>query len=64
MIKTSAWEMVIAMRLFYFKSLGLDITSVLFNPFKMAATYPFCDFYERILQDDGFPRETLWIEKV
>lgn len=25
----------------YFKSLGLDITSVLLNTFKMAATYPF-----------------------
>ena len=29
-----------------FKSLGLDITSVLLNPSnKMAATYPFCDFF-------------------
>lgn len=28
-----------------FKSLGLDITSVLLNPFKMVATYPFCDFF-------------------
>lgn len=27
-----------------FKSLGLDITSVLLNPFKMVATYPFLGF--------------------
>ena len=27
------------------ESLGLDITSVIFNRFKMAATYHFCDFF-------------------
>jgi len=31
--------------LLYFESLGLDITSVILNRFKMAATYPFCDFF-------------------
>ena len=47
------------------KSLGLDITSVLLNPFKMAATYPFCDFFLSKNRTNGwFPRDTLWIEKV
>lgn len=34
-------------RIFYLclESLGLDITSVIFTPFKMAATYPLCDFF-------------------
>lgn len=27
-----------------YQSLGLDIPSVLLNPFKMAATYPFLEF--------------------
>jgi energy-coupling factor transporter transmembrane protein EcfT len=35
-----------------FKSLGLDITPVLLNPFKMAATYLFfvISFYQRIVR--------------
>ena len=45
--------------------MGLDITSVLLNPFKMAATYPFCDFFLLKNHTNGwFPRDTLWIEKV
>lgn len=48
-----------------FKSLGLDITSVLLNLFKMVATYPFCDFFLSKNHTDGwFVRDTLWIEKV
>ena len=48
-----------------FKSLGLGITSVLLNPFKMVATYPFCDFFLSTNHTDGwFVRDTLWIEKV
>lgn len=48
-----------------FKSLGLDITSVLLNPFKMAATYPFCDFFlSKNHMNDWFPRDTLWIQRV
>lgn len=48
-----------------FKSLGLDITSVLLNPFKMVATYPFCDFFLSKNHTDGwFVRDTLRIEKV
>lgn len=49
-----------------FKSLGLDITSVLLNPFKMAATYPFLwfIFLSKNPTDSWFPRDTLWIENV
>lgn len=48
-----------------FKSVGLDITSVLLNPYKMAATYPFCDFLLSKNQINArFPRDTLWIERV
>lgn len=37
---------------FCFKSLGLDITSMILNPFKMAATYLFfvIYFYQRIIR--------------
>lgn len=57
----------------YFKSLGLDITSVLLNTFKMAATYPlhlnwkylkFDLFLSKNPMDSWFPHNTLWIEKV
>lgn len=48
-----------------FKSLGLDIASVLLNLFKMVATYPFCDFFLSKNHTDGwFARDTLWIERV
>lgn len=49
-----------------FKSLGLDITSVLLNPFKMAATYPFLWFLflSKNPTNSWFPRDTLWIENV
>lgn len=48
-----------------FKSVGLDITSVLLNPYKMAATYPFCDFFlSKNHINSRFPRDTLWIERL
>ena len=48
-----------------YQSLGLDIPSVLLNPFKMAATYPFWNFLlSKNLVDIWFPRDTLWVEKV
>ena len=48
-----------------FKSVGLDITSVLLNPYKMAATYPFCDFFlSKNHINARFPRDTLWIERL
>lgn len=51
--------------LFYFKSVGLDITSVLLNPYKMAATYPFWDFFlSKNHINARFPRDTLWIERL
>lgn len=45
--------------------MGLDITSVLLNPYKMAATYPFCDFFlSKNHINARFPRDTLWIERL
>lgn len=51
--------------LFCFKSLGLDITSVFLNPFKMAATYLFL-WFPFIKESCGrlIPSDTLCIEKV
>jgi len=48
-----------------FKSLGLDITSVFLNPFKMAATYLFL-WFPFIKESCGrlIPSDTLCIEKV
>lgn len=47
-----------------FKSLGLGITSVLLNPFKMVATYPFFFFLlSKNPTDTRFPLliETVWL---
>ena len=42
------------------ESLGLDITSVIFNRFKMAATYHFGDFFlSKNQTNDWFLRDTL-----
>jgi len=49
-----------------FESLGLDITSVILNPFKTAATYPFFDFFlSKNHTNSWFPRDsdTLCIER-
>lgn len=49
-----------------FESLGLDITSVILNPLKMAATYLFLWFLsvkESYKPNDWFPRDTLLIER-
>lgn len=49
-------------RIFYLyrESLGLDITSVIFNRFKMAATYHFGDFFlSKNQTNDWFLRDTL-----
>lgn len=44
----------------YRESLGLDITSVIFNRFKMAATYHFGDFFlSKNQTNDWFLRDTL-----
>ena len=63
-----------------FKSLGLDITSMLLNPFKMAATYLFLwflsikEFYGRLIPRDTYTlnrkslinsnRISFWIENL
>lgn len=49
---------------FCFKSLGLDITSVFLNPFKMAATYLFLWFPLLSKNPRLIPSDTLCIEKV
>jgi len=36
----------------FFESLGLDITSVILNHFKMAATYPFCWWFFSMKESD------------
>ena len=48
----------------YFESLGLDITSLIVNTFKMAATYLFHLFISKNQTNGGFPHDIRFIEKV
>jgi hypothetical protein len=66
LLRQLKWSfLVLGSFLFSFKSLGLDITSVFLNLFKMVATYPFCDFFVPTNHTHRwFSRDTRWIKRV